>query len=197
MSLFKCIGYGFTVGSLQGSSQTGYTIGYQYSCLDGVGGGEGFGDQITINFNFADSASQLKTNIVNAIITAMLDLHERTVTSDDIIIQELAVIETKTRSDTYTATGNGEVLDLTRAPLKSFSIQVTGTGAAATTWDVRLEGSLDNARFSQILQHTNVTGNGEVLWATAATPCLYVRSRCSGLVLGAATDIVVTIVGTQ
>ena len=102
------------------------------------------------------------------------------------------------RSDTYTATGNGATLDVSTNPPKSFAVQVKGTGAAATTWDVRLEGSLDNVNFTQILQHTNTTGDGAVLFSGATlSPSLYFRSRTAGLTLGAATNIVVTILGTE
>ena len=101
-----------------------------------------------------------------------------------------------TRSDTYTATGNGTTINVTANPLQSFTLQVKGTDAAATTWDVRLEGSLDNANFSTILTHTNATGDGAVLWAGAVlSPLLYFRSRCAGLVLGPATNIIATILG--
>lgn len=102
-----------------------------------------------------------------------------------------------TRSDTYTGTANGTTVDISTRPLKSYSVQVKGTGAAATTWDVRLEGSLDGTNFSQILQHTNTTGDGATLWATTLAPCLYFRSRCTGLVLGSATNIIVTILGAE
>lgn len=101
-----------------------------------------------------------------------------------------------TRSDTYTATGSGVTVNISTAPLKSFSIAVKGTGGVATAWDVRLEGSLDNVNFTQILAHTNVTGDGVILFPGAVlSPCLYYRSRCSGLTLGPASNIVVTIVG--
>lgn len=102
-----------------------------------------------------------------------------------------------TRADTYTGTGNGTTIDASIKPPKSFSIQVKGTGAAATAWDVRLEGSNDNTNFVQILQHTNLTGDGAMIFSgTVLSPCLYIRSRCAGLTLGSATNIVVTILGT-
>lgn len=101
-----------------------------------------------------------------------------------------------TRSDTYTGTGNGTTVNVANSALSIFSVQVTGTSAVATIWDVQLEGSLDNINFTQILQHTNVTGNGVVVFSAGNySPCLYFRSRCAGLTLGPATNIVVTIVG--
>jgi len=102
------------------------------------------------------------------------------------------------RQDTYTGTANGTTINASTAPLKAFSLQVKGTGAAATSWDVRLEGSLDNANFTQVLQHTNVDGDGAVKFSGASlSPALYFRSRCAGLTLGSATNIVVTILGVE
>jgi hypothetical protein len=103
-----------------------------------------------------------------------------------------------TRSDTFTATGNGVTVNVSASSAKSFSVQVKGTGAAATLWDVRLEGSLDNVNFTQVLQHTNTTGDGAVLYSGATLfPSLYFRARCAGLTLGTATNIVVTILGVD
>lgn len=103
-----------------------------------------------------------------------------------------------TRLDNYTGTGNGIIVDATAGPTKSYAIQVDSIGAVASVWDVRLEGSLDNVNFSQILQHTNTTGDGAVLWSGAVlSPSLYFRSRCAGLTLGFATSIDVTILGVQ
>ncbi len=103
-----------------------------------------------------------------------------------------------TRADTYTATGNGVTIDVSTRPVQAYAVQVKGTGAAPTSWDVRLEGSLDNVNFTQILQHTQVTGDGVVVWSGASlSPSLYIRSRTAGLVLGTATNIVVTLLGTR
>lgn len=103
-----------------------------------------------------------------------------------------------TRSDTFGAAGNGTTVVATSTPYKAFSVQVKGTGAAPTSWDVRLEGSLDNSNFTAILTHTTTTGDGVVLYSGAAlAPSLYVRSRCAAVTLGGASNIVVTILGTQ
>lgn len=100
-----------------------------------------------------------------------------------------------TRSDTYTGTGNGTTIDRSTSPLALFGISVKQTGTV-TSWDVRLEGSLNNSEFTTILTHTNVTGDGVVLWSgTLNAPTLYFRSRCAGLVLGAGTNVVVTVLG--
>lgn len=101
----------------------------------------------------------------------------------------------KTRSDTFTTTANGTTVDVSTSPLSAFAVSVKQTGTV-TSWDVRLEGSLNNSEFTSILTHTNVTGDGVVLWTgTLEAPTLYFRSRCAGIVLGAGTNVVVTILG--
>jgi len=99
------------------------------------------------------------------------------------------------RVDVFTATGNGTAVIMTLNPCRDYAIQVKGTGGAPTTWDVRLEGSLDGVNFSQIIAHTNVSGDGVVAFSIDPAPCLYFRSRCAGLVLGGASNIYVTILG--
>lgn len=107
-----------------------------------------------------------------------------------------------TRSDTYTATGNGTAVDVSVKPCRRFSLQVKGTGAAPSVWTVRLEGSLDGTNYVELMRHasTNPVGNnadGAVVWVEAG-PFLYFRSRCSDtLTLGSATNIIATIVGMQ
>ncbi len=102
-----------------------------------------------------------------------------------------------TRADTYTAAASGTTLDIATRPSKYFALQVKGTGASATSWTVILEGSLDGTNFTEIFTHTNtVNSDGFTAWSSAvATPCLYIRSRCSAVVLGGATNIVATILG--
>lgn len=101
------------------------------------------------------------------------------------------------RSDTFTEAGNGVTVDCSLNPMSSFGIQVKGTGGTATAWDVRLEGSLDNTNWSTILNHTTNILDGVVLWSGAAkTPTLYVRSKVVSITLGAASNLVVTLIGT-
>ncbi len=103
-----------------------------------------------------------------------------------------------TRSDTFTTTTSGTTVDSSTNPVKTFSIQVKGTGAAASVWTVVLEGSNDNTNFTTLLSHGTATGDGITLFSgTTFTPCLYYRSRCSALTLGGASNIVVTILGVQ
>ena len=110
-----------------------------------------------------------------------------------------------TRSDTYTTAANGTQVNTALQPVKHFGLQVKGTGAAATAWNIILEGSLDGTNYTQILQHAT-TGNsppfgesadGVTLWVQAG-PFLYFRSRSAAtLTLGSATNVVATIVGMQ
>lgn len=100
------------------------------------------------------------------------------------------------RSDTYTAVGSGTIINVSTSPVKYYAIQVNQTGAV-TSWDVRLEGSLDGVNFTSILAHTNVIGDGQVVYIGALTASnLYFRSRCNAITLGAGTGITVVILGT-
>ena len=109
-----------------------------------------------------------------------------------------AILTNTNRSDTYTVAANGTTVTATSSPYKAYAIQVTGTGAAATAWDVRLEGSLNGTTFTQILQHTTTTGDTVVLYSGALqAPSLYMRSRCAGITLGGATNVVAVITGIQ
>lgn len=99
------------------------------------------------------------------------------------------------RGDTFAATGNGATVDATAAPVKSFALQVTATGAV-TSWTVVLETSLDGTTFTVALTHTNVTGSGvTVVTGAALTPSLYWRVRCSAIVLGGGTNVVAAALG--
>jgi hypothetical protein len=102
-----------------------------------------------------------------------------------------------TRSDTFTSTGNGTAVDASTRPMRSFALQVTGTGATPTSWTVVLEGSLDGTTFTTLITHVNGTnGNGATAWGDAVdTPVLYFRSRVSALSLGSATNIIALVLG--
>lgn len=97
--------------------------------------------------------------------------------------------------DTFTAVGAG-VTQLALSGVKSYSIQVKGTGGTPTAWNVRLEGSLNNVDFTTILTHNTAVGNGVLLASTTALwPALFFRARVQSLTLGPATNIVVQILG--
>lgn len=102
------------------------------------------------------------------------------------------------RNDTFTTSGNGTAVSATTTPFKAYAIQVVGTGGAAAVWDVRLEGSLDGTNYDQILQHTQVTGDGKIVYSgSLLSPCTSFRSRVASLNLGIASALVVYIVGVQ
>lgn len=102
------------------------------------------------------------------------------------------------RTDAYAAPGAGPTVNVSSSPLRTFSIQVTGAGAAADAWDVLLEGSLDGSRFTTLLEHTELTGDGEALFSgTNLQPILYYRSRVVSLTLGGASSVSVTALGVQ
>lgn len=106
--------------------------------------------------------------------------------------------QSASKTETFTATGNGATQNVNGLGIKSFALQVTGTGATPTSWDVRLEGSLNGTVWTQILQHTNVTGDGVTVFSGAPlSPVKFMRSRVAGLVLGGATNIVVETLGVN
>lgn len=126
----------------------------------------------------------------------MVNSNPVVIASDQSIIPVL--LPFSNRSDTFTAIGNGVTIDVSTKPVNSFSIEVKGTGGAATVWNVVLEGSLNNSDFTTILTHTSATGDGVILFSgSALSPVLFFRSRVVSLTLGVATNIVVTILGMK
>lgn len=85
------------------------------------------------------------------------------------------------------------------APLQHFALQVTGTGAAASAWDVRLEGSLDGVKYAPLAQNATGDGDGSIKFSTGTTfsPVNYIRAYVNSLTLGSATKITATVLGTQ
>lgn len=105
-----------------------------------------------------------------------------------------------TRSDTFTVAANGTTVDRSLNPVNRFALQVKGTGAAPTAWNVVIEGSLNNTQFTTILEHSNAgefrnAADGETVYFEMAGPSLYFRSRLVSITLGSATNVVATIVG--
>jgi hypothetical protein len=102
----------------------------------------------------------------------------------------------QSRADTYTGTGNGTAVDASTGVKQWFGLQVKGTGAAATSWTVVLQASLDGANYATILTHSNASdSDGSIVWISTPAPALHFRSSVSAVSLGAASNIVVTIVG--
>ncbi len=100
-----------------------------------------------------------------------------------------------TRSDTFTTATNGVTVDISAKPMSKFSVQVVATGAV-TSWNVVLEGSLNNSNFTTLATVDSVAdGTGTVKFGATSTPCLYFRSRCTAIVVGSGTNVVTTILG--
>lgn len=105
-----------------------------------------------------------------------------------------------TRSDTYTTAANGTTVDCSAKPVRRFALQVKGTGAAASAWNVVIEGSLNNSQFTTIVEHSNAgefrnAADGETVYIDTGAPWLYFRSRLVSITLGSATNVIATIVG--
>lgn len=117
-----------------------------------------------------------------------------TLASDDPAVSSLG---TSSRGDTFTGVASGTTVNVSTYGRKYFAIQVKGTGAAATSWTVHLETSLNGTNFTSLISHNNSSdSDGNMKWAPVGNyPALYFRSNCTALTLGSATNIVVTIVG--
>lgn len=97
-----------------------------------------------------------------------------------------------------TATGPSTVVDVSEAPMVTWTLQVTGVGGVATLWEILLEGSTDGVTFSTILKHTSLTGNGINLFSgTTLFLAKYYRINTTVLTLGPATSLTVGVLGKQ
>jgi len=105
-------------------------------------------------------------------------------------------IGSSSAAETFTTTTSGTTNTPLRA-VKYWSVSVKGTGAGATAWDVRLEGTLDGTNWTQILAHTNADLDGTLKPLTTPFPATSFRLRCAGLTLGGATNIIARCVGCQ
>lgn len=99
---------------------------------------------------------------------------------------------------TFTATGVPAAvpvtLSTTQGRMKSGSIQVKKTGAV-TSWDVRLEISVDGVNYSQLLAATDIApGDGNII-ATGAvlTPFKYYRVSANSISLGGGTNVITNV----
>src|SRR5688572_22784716 len=106
-------------------------------------------------------------------------------------------LDVASRSDTFTGTGSGTSFGVAAQGLDKFSVQVKGTGAAPTSWTVNLQISLNGSQWTTILVHNNVDSvdGGMMVSGANRYPALFFRSNVSALVLGSATNIIVTICG--
>jgi len=146
----------------------------------------------TANSTLADIDSNTD-GLESALSDILTELQQKLEPGDEIVTAP----SHETRSDTFTVPASGVAITLDKA-LKSYSIQVKGTGGEPTNWTVELQGSLDGVNYAKILEHKKSTGDGEVLFSGAVlSPSLYFKSQCTSLTLGPASDIVVTILGME
>lgn len=79
-------------------------------------------------------------------------------------------------------------------PFATYGIQVKGTGGAASSWSVTLEGSLDNTNWTVLITHAAT--DGSTVWETTGKPCTFMRANVGSLTLGgSATAIHTEIIG--
>jgi len=73
-------------------------------------------------------------------------------------------------------------VDVSNVPVRHYSLQASES-VNVGTWDVRLEGSLDNINFTQILQHVTTTNapNSVVSSGTLSVPMPYLRLRLASI----------------
>lgn len=93
---------------------------------------------------------------------------------------------------TATATGAGPKTGVRPWDAKHVSLQVKGTGAAATAWTVALEGSNNGNNWTTILSHSTTDTDGAVKFAgdNIPRPVTWLRLNVTALTLGTATNIV-------
>jgi hypothetical protein len=97
-----------------------------------------------------------------------------------------------------TGLGPSDTVDVSDAPMVTWTLQVVGDPAAATLWEVVLEGSVDGVNFSDILKHTTLVGDGVNLFSgTTLFLAKFYRVNTTVLTLGAATSITASVVGKQ
>lgn len=105
-------------------------------------------------------------------------------------------MEFYSKSDSFTAASSGTTVTA-RNPVDSYSLSVAEVGGVATSWTVVLEGSNDGTNFATLISHSRTDGNGVPKFPADAIsrPVLFLRTRCTAVVLGTATSIKATFVG--
>ena len=127
-----------------------------------------------------------------------------------LLVAGLACIAAPARADsdpyvvTQTTVGaSGAVIisttNVSQHPVKHFALQVNGVGAAATAWDVRLDGSLDGTNFWTIVWHGTPDADGTIKGSTWtwSPPVSYMRVRIVSSTLGSATGLTVRALATD
>lgn len=151
-----------------------------------------------VDLDFNSTAGTIENAIIDAALSKAAELNVPLVRGDVVLTRITRSLSSMMRTDNFTTTGTGVVVDAANIPVKSYSVQVTSVGLAASSWDVRLEGSLDGIKYTQILQHTTASGDGAVVYSGASmAPSTFFRSRVAGLLLGTATSINVSIIGVE
>jgi hypothetical protein len=103
-------------------------------------------------------------------------------------------------SHTFTATGTGTVVDGSGDPPVAYALQVSGVNNAggsqtATSWTVRLQKSLDQVNWQNVLSHVSGTNADGAIITTIASPGVYMRASVEALTLGSAAGLLVSFVG--
>jgi hypothetical protein len=102
------------------------------------------------------------------------------------------------RTDDVIIAKTNQPTDLRAGARKWFGIQVRGVGAAATSWTVKLQVSLDGTNYVTIITHTDTSDtDGDILWLSTPAPALWFRSDVTAVVLGSATGLSTTIIGVD
>lgn len=136
----------------------------------------------------------MKRLLVAAAVLACLGFARPARADSDAYFLQIASV---TSSAVVVATGAAH------APLKFFSLQVVGRGAAPSSWVVNLEGSLDGLYYTKIMEHASGDGDANASVKSSTTPASgifpvsYIRANVKSLSLGSATGIAVTAIGIQ
>jgi len=154
----------------------------------------------SVYIDAADSTATIRQKMLDAIKASVLADFSVVIENGDILLPTystgLSTPASETRTDSFTATGNGQTIDTSLRPLSSFSLNVKGVGGSPTAWTVYLEGSLNGVDFTKILEHNQILGVGQGIFSGAnRSPSLFVRSRVVSLTLLPASAIDVTILG--
>lgn len=150
-----------------------------------------------LNINNISGIVSLPTNAATETTLSSLNTKVTTTANGIKVDSSNSVVPFQTRSDIFSATGNGVIINTSTSPLKYFSLQVTISGSV-TAWDIILEGSLDGISFTRILQHTESTGDTVTIFPGASVyPILYFRSRCSVFTGSGGDSLTATIMGMQ
>lgn len=78
--------------------------------------------------------------------------------------------------------------------LSKHAVQVKGVGAAATSWSVTLEGSLDDTNWTVLATHAATDG---AIVSVVDKPVLHVRVNVGALTLTPATSVVVVAASSE